>query len=204
MQNVKGTIGYQNVVEAYVKVTNVIPFVTLHKDFLKFLPTSKSLVLDIGAGTGRDAYELSLLGHTVFAIEPLKEFIQAGKANYNSNSNNLYWIDDSLPNLINLAEYDNKVDFILSSSVWHHLNESEQKAAMIRVSNLLKSGGIFALSLRNGPAGAGTHIFPVSVDRTISIAKECYLTPVLELRNQPSLLKNKENVTWARLMLKKA
>lgn len=201
MQQVKGTIGYSNVVQKYVRATNEVPFDILHKEFLKFIPKEQSLILDLGAGTGRDAYELSLKGHLVLAIEPLIGFRIAGQELYKSE--NLKWIDDSLPKLKKLEEYNNKVDFALSSSVWHHLNKIEQDKAIKRVSELLKPNGIFAFSLRNGPAGVGTHVFPTNLQRTIIQSKKYDLEPVFEIDNQPSLMKNKENVKWSKLVLKK-
>lgn len=201
MLQVKGTIGYSKVVQKYVQVTNEIPFEILHNEFLKFIPLEKSLILDLGAGTGRDAYELSLEGHAVLAIEPLTEFRMAGKDLYKSE--NLKWIDDSLPKLKKLTKYENQIDFALSSSVWHHLNEREQEEGIKRVAQLLKPNGIFALLLRNGPAGVGTHVFPTNLQKTINLAKESNLETLFEIDNQPSLMKNKEKVKWSRLVLKK-
>ncbi len=201
MQQIKGTIGYSKFVQKYIKSTNEIPFEIVHKDFLEFLPTAKSLILDIGAGIGRDAYEFSLKGHSVLAIEPLKEFRISGNSLYQSK--NIKWIDDSLPELKKLIEYKNQVDFTLSSGVWHHLNEAEQEMAIRRVTQLLKPNGIFALSLRNGPAGVGIHVFPTNLQKIINYAKDHQLEVVFEIENQPSLMKNKEKVKWSRLVLKK-
>lgn len=201
MIQVKGTIGYSNVVQKYVRATYEIPFEILHKEFLKFIPTEESLILDLGAGTGRDAFEFTLKGHSVLAIEPLDEFRIAGKDLHKSK--NLKWIDDSLPTLKKLTEYENQVDFALSSGVWHHLDEIEQEQAIKRVAELLKQNGIFALSLRNGPAGVGTHIFPTNLQRTINQAEKYNLETLFEIDNQPSLMKNKEMVKWSRLVLKK-
>jgi len=102
-----------------------------------------------------------------------------------------------------LEDYENKIDFVLCSSVWHHLREDEQELAMLQISKLLKPNGILALSLRNGPAGVGTHVFPANHERTISIVLECGMDILLELANQPSLLKNKEQVKWSRLVIQK-
>ncbi len=201
MLETKGTKGYSSVIQKFIKASKSISFEVLHKDFLEFLPTKNSLILDIGAGIGRDAYELAIREYKVIAVEPLKEFRSEGQKNYTSN--NLTWIDDSLPKLNQLDKYLNKFDFILASGIWHHLDRQEQKEAISRISKLLKPEGIFALSLRNGPSGAGTHTFPTNVKYTIEHAKPCNLIPLLILENQPSLLKNKENVKWSRIAFKK-
>ncbi|MEM1324246.1 MAG: class I SAM-dependent methyltransferase [Bacteroidota bacterium] len=201
MTTVPGTSGYAAVVQRYIKVTEEIPFEVLHRDFLPFLPESPSLIVDVGAGTGRDAYVLSEKGHQVLAIEPLQAFREAAKKRYPSTT--WKWIDDALPKLDKLVTFDHQVDFILSSGMWHHLNAAEQQLAMARIAQLLRPGGIAALSLRNGPAGAGSCVFPVPFQQTIAQAKACHLEPLLALDNQPSLMKNKTKVNWSRLVLRK-
>ncbi|MEM6634137.1 MAG: hypothetical protein AAF694_30955, partial [Bacteroidota bacterium] len=61
----------------------------------------------------------------------------------------------------------------------------------------------FALSLRNGPPGAGSYVFPTDVNRIIEQGVACGLVVTLELREQPSLMKHKENVVWSRLVFEK-
>ncbi|WP_279633359.1 class I SAM-dependent methyltransferase [Leptospira dzoumogneensis] len=112
-------------------------------------------------------------------------------------------MDDSLPSLAKLSGYNNQFDFILSSGVWHHLDKEEQLLSMRRVSELLKQNGIFALSLRNGPAGRGTHVFPTDGKISIDHASKFGLRNLLIIENQPSLMKNKEDVAWTRLVFQK-
>lgn len=71
---IKGTEGYASAAEKFTRATLAIPFRELHKDFLKFIPSNESKVLDIGSGIGRDAYELYEMGHVVTAVEPLEDF----------------------------------------------------------------------------------------------------------------------------------
>ncbi|TGK38023.1 class I SAM-dependent methyltransferase [Leptospira andrefontaineae] len=198
---VKGTEGYSNYLEEFIKATCEIDFSDLHKDFLSYIPKEKSNVLDLGAGIGRDAFTFSKMGHSVIAVEPLQEFRQAGVRRYFSDQ--IIWIDDSLPSLTKLSDYHNQFDFILASGVWHHLNEEEQLYSIKRVSELLKSNGIFALSLRNGPPGVGTHVFSTNARMNIDQASKFGLMNLLIIENRPSLMKNKEDVTWTRLVFQK-
>ncbi|TGL62917.1 class I SAM-dependent methyltransferase [Leptospira sarikeiensis] len=199
---IKGTEGYEKCVEEFVTATLSINFFDLHKDFLSFFPKSKSIVLDLGAGIGRDASHLFKMGYTVIAVEPLKEFRSKGSSLYSLDK--IIWIDDSLPELSELKEYDNRFDFILASGVWHHLNGKEQSISIGRISELLKPNGIFALSLRNGPAGVGTQVFSTDSNRTVELASKFGLLNLLLLENQPSLMKNKKEVTWSRLVFQKS
>jgi len=201
MNQISGTKGYSEVAELFIEASNEIDFRELHQAFIEFIPAKASRILDVGAGSGRDAAALADMGHTVVAVEPIKEFRCAGKERYNSST--IEWLDDSLPMLPQLAK-TNQFDVVLASAVWHHLNHDEQQQAMKRIAQLLISGGIFALTLRHGPAGVGTHVFPTDGQQTIENAKSCGLTPLLHLPNQPSLMSGKEAVTWTRLVFKKA
>ncbi|OJJ15417.1 methyltransferase [marine bacterium AO1-C] len=201
-----GTQGYSQVIQKFIEATSTISFEALHQDFLKFIPEKPSRVLDVGAGIGRDAFELWKMGHQITAVEPLEEFREVGQQLYSSAP--IEWIADAFPYLssLDLSTLGNHTsyDFILASGVWHHLNADEQVNSLHRVSELLATHGIFALSLRNGPAGAGTHVFATNVQQTIRQAKQCGLHPVLKLENQPSLMKNKKDVYWARLAFQKS
>jgi SAM-dependent methyltransferase len=199
--HILGTKGYADVTQKFIEATLAIDFMELHQDFLPFIPEKASRLLDLGAGIGRDASVFSKMGHSVVAVEPTEEFQIAGKKLYHSLT--IEWIDDSLPRLSLLGNHANQFDFILASGVWHHLTNEEQFSAMLRIAQLLKLNGIFALTLRHGPPGAGTHIFPTSGKQTIKDAHHCGLTKVLCLENQPSLMKNKEKVSWTKLVFLK-
>ena len=159
-QAVPGTKGYAEGAQKFIQATIAIDFLDLHRDFLPFIPKQPSCILDLGAGIGRDAFELVKRGHWVIALEPIDEFRIAGQTLYPSPQ--LEWLDDSLPMLNLLSLMANEFDLILASGVWHHLEAKQQSVAMRRITHLLKVNSVFAVSLRNGPPGAGSHIFPTS------------------------------------------
>lgn len=202
MDKILGTLGYSTKIQAFIKATLDIPFEVLHKDFMKFFPNKKSNILDLGAGIGRDAYELAKRGHTVVAVEPLNEFRTAGKELFKDQT--IYWIDDALPHLRTLQKLNLKFDFILVSGVWHHLNEQEQGIALKLADNLLLEKGKLALSLRNGPSGVGLHTFPTEGLKIQHWAENLGLKTLLHLKNQSSLMKNKSKVKWSRLVFEKS
>ncbi len=201
MKTTPGTAGYEKHIDRFVTATEQIPFEVLHRAFLPFLPVAPAQVLDLGAGIGRDAYELCQRGFEVTAVEPLITFRQLGQERYRTSS--LIWLDDALPELSTLDTYQDHFDFILISGVWHHLDQTEQEQALIRITALLKVGGKIALSLRHGPAGAGTHAFPISTTDLIRQATIQGLMVRLHLSGQASLLPNKSAVLWTRLVLEK-
>ena len=202
MLQVKGTKGYLEVAESFIEASVAIDFMELHQSIVEFIPTNPGRVLDIGAGVGRDASVISEMGHFVVAVEPIDDFRGTARKLYDSP--NIDWVDDSLPMLTSLGEQPDQFHFVLASAVWHHLDDTEQQLAMSRVSQLLRPGGIFALSLRHGPVGAGTHVFATDGGQTIRHAKACGLTTLLNLPNQSSVMKGKESVTWTRLAFVKS
>lgn len=196
-----GVKGYARVVDQFIDATEAVDFYELHKPFLDFIPAKSSRVLDVGAGVGRDAAVLASMGHSVVAVEPMPNFLAVAKELHNSQ--NIEWVDDALPMLTKFGEMPNQFHFVLASAVWHHIDDTERKLAMSRISQLLCPGGVFALSLRNGPVGGGTHIFTTDGRLTIEIAKAVGFKTLLNLPNQASIIAGKDDVVWTKLVFQR-
>ncbi|NKB70943.1 MAG: methyltransferase domain-containing protein [Candidatus Latescibacteria bacterium] len=202
MHQVEGTKGYAEATERFIEATAAINFKELHQDFIGFIPTKPGRVLDVGAGIGRDAAVFAGMGHAVVAVEPTADFRVAARRLYDSP--NIAWVDDALPMLAGLGRQADQFDFVLASAVWHHLDHVEQEDAMQRIFELVCPEGVFALSLRHGPSGVGTHVFPTHGQQTVDRAEACGFSTLLCRPNQPSLLKGKEEVRWTRLVFVKS
>ncbi len=198
---VLGVSGYSRVVSRFHDLSSSIEFRELHRCILHLIPEPGSTVLDAGAGTGRDAAALAAMGHSVVAIEPMDPFLAQARATYRSPK--IRWVSDSLPGLDELPPEPEQFDFVLCHAVWQHLSEAERAEAFARVAALLRPNGVFALGLRHGPPGAGTHYFPSSAEETVELAATVNLAVELRLENQPSVLPNKTQVTWTRLAFRK-
>ena len=74
---------------------------------------------------------------------------------------------------------------------------------MKRLATLTTNGGILALSLRNGPAGAGIHNFPTDYKQTIKLAERHGFELVSRVTNEPSQIQGKPGVTWSKLAFKR-
>ena len=201
MAQVDGIRGYARVISRFIELTEIVDFNELHQPFLEFIPASPSRVLDIGAGVGRDAAVFAAMGYNVVAIEPMPDFLAAAKQRHDSPR--IEWLDDSLPMLAKLGDATNQFHFVLASAVWHHIDDAERQIAIERISQLLCPGGIFALSLRNGPVGGGTHVFPTDSTKTIRVAESYGFKAVLNIFDQPSLIKGKNNVVWTKLAFRR-
>jgi SAM-dependent methyltransferase len=198
MHKAQGTEGYAEAAAALIPQYEAISFVEVHGAEIHLLPTVPGRVLDIGAGTGRDAAWFAAQGHSVVAVEPVAEFRAAAMELHRSSS--IEWLDDALPELTRILSRRQSFDTILLSAVWMHLDESERRAGMARLAPLLSPGGILLLSLRHGPVPVRRRMFLVSGEETIELAVRHGLRPVLNMQTESTQgLNRAAGVTWTRL-----
>lgn len=202
MGEVPGTQGYGNSVERFIAATRDLSFHVVCKGVAGFIPDEPARVLDVGAGIGQNAAALAEMGHEVVAVEPMKPFLDHGRSRYSQLP--IDWYQDSLPWLGKIATKEKPFGFILVEAVWHHLDENERQQALTRLAGILHRDGICAISLRNGPPGAGTRVFPTDAGRTVRQAETSGLDCVYCSETLPSVLPGKEQVNWTRVVLRKA
>lgn len=130
-------------------------------------PAPGARIADIGAGTGRDAAWLAKMGYLVSAVEPVREFREAGQKLHPSEA--IEWLDDRLPDLATLCTLA-PFDAVILCAVWHHLDESDRAQAWPNIAAATASGGRLIMSLRHEPGTPDRQTFPVSADRTIEAA----------------------------------
>lgn len=198
---VPGTAGYGRAVEHFVDLSRALSFDVVCRDFLRFLPEPPARVLDAGAGAGQNAAALTEKGHEVVAVEPFGPFLDAARAGYPQHG--VLWLNDSLPELATVPDQETGFDFILATGVWHHLSSAEQSRALERFRDLLKPGARCALSLRNGPPGLGTCVYPTCVRAILDDASGLGFETDFLIEDQPSLLPGKDDVRWSRVVLRK-
>ncbi|MEQ8355584.1 MAG: class I SAM-dependent methyltransferase [Kiloniellaceae bacterium] len=193
---VSGTEGYAEEAEEILVRYEQAAFERLHAAILHLIPSTPATVLDIGAGTGRDAAAFAALGHSVVAVEPTAKLRDGAKALHLSPR--IEWLDDSLPDLAGLAGRAASFDLIMMTAVWMHLDRSQRRRGMPRLAGLLRPGGILILTLRHGPVPKGRRMFEVSAEETTELARTTGLEPELHQENQDGLFK-RPGVTWTRL-----
>jgi 2-polyprenyl-3-methyl-5-hydroxy-6-metoxy-1,4-benzoquinol methylase len=199
----KSTQGYSEQAAALIPRYEALSFVDHHRHELHLLPTSPSQILDIGAGTGSAAAWFAEQGHQVLAVEPTAEFRSAAIQLHPSAS--IEWIDDSLPELNVVLAHKQLFDVIMLSAVWMHLDESERRTAIPRLTSLLAQEGVLVLSLRHGVIPAGRRMFQVSSEETIELAHQSSLECVLNVQTESIQALNRANgVRWTRLAFRRS
>lgn len=184
-------------------------FEEVHKSWSQFLPAiikkSNSRILDIGAGSGRDAKylaELAVKIHSkdnnfqIFAAEPAQDLSLVGQKT--TLGLNVKWLEDSLPALSRVTEQEVSFDLILLSAVWMHIPPIDRAGSIRKLAKLLKPGGKLVISLRHGQTNKECkqrkmHI--VSADELIRLATDVGLFSKLETEKEQDKL-GRNHVSW--------
>jgi SAM-dependent methyltransferase len=197
---VSGTENYAEEAPELLKRYESISFDDAHRSVMHVLPKEPCRVLDIGAGTGRDAAAFAALGHRVVAVEPTEEMRRGAMALHPTPS--IEWLDDSLPDLARLATRDEEFDVVMLTAVWMHLDVQQRRRAMPNVARLVRNGGMIIMTLRHGPVPPGRRMFEVSAEETIGQAAPLRLVCVL---NRPAELSLRQpGVSWTRIAFQKS
>lgn len=199
-RSVSGTEGYAAEADALARQYESITFAEAHAPYLDVIPTAPSCVLDIGAGTGRDAAALAEMGHQVVAAEPTAE-MRAHAARLHPSSR-IEWVDDSLPELAVLTARGETFDLVMMTAVWMHLDDDQRRGAMPAVARLVRPGGTFIMSLRYGPVPAGRRMFVVTAEETIALAADANLAVTCRFDNQPGGF-GRTDVSWTKLVFER-
>ena len=175
---------------------------SIHAPWARFFPKSPARILDIGAGTGRDAGWFASLGHSVLAVEPTDP-LRRGAANLHP-APELTWLDDRLPGLEETRARGETFDLILMHAVWMHLTEAERTEGMANVASLLAPGGRIAMRLRHGEVPEGRRMFNVTGAETIALAAKHGLRNLMQDRAESIQAENRAKQNeWTTLVFEK-
>jgi len=170
----------------------------LHKVLVPHLPRAPAAVLDVGAGSGRDAAWLAGQGHSVLAVEPSETMRMEGQRRHPQPG--ITWMTDALPALDTVFRLGAAFDVILLSAVWMHVPPGDRPRAFRKLVTLLKPGGTLTISLRLGPPEPDRDMHPVDEAEIEALAR-AHGVAVLEVEQSPDRL-GRSDVSWVQMVLR--
>jgi SAM-dependent methyltransferase len=174
--------------------------VRVHAWLIDVLPEQPRCILDVGAGSGRDAAWFASLGHDVVAVEPAEDMIREARRRHPHPAIN-WVVGDRLPGLETTMRLGKSFDLILLSAVWMHVAPADRPRALRKLTSLLNPGGRIAITLRHGPPSPGQIVHEVSVAEIEAICRAC--GAYVERCNGPIPdLRGRADVTWTEVLVR--
>ncbi|MFF9395964.1 class I SAM-dependent methyltransferase [Streptomyces griseoluteus] len=174
-----------------------VTFEEVHGGVLDLLPPAPAKVLDVGAGTGRDAVALARRGYQVVGAEPVRELREVAQSL--NPCEDVRWVEDSLPTLSHLH---GPFELVLLSAVWMHLAPAERGQAMERLTTLLAPMGLLVVSLRRGVPPTDRVMFDVPAEEIVRDGERAALRLVRLVAEGTDRLGRAE-VWWQTVVLRK-
>jgi SAM-dependent methyltransferase len=174
-----------------------LSFQQIHAGLIDMLPAPGATVLDVGAGSGRDAAWLAANGYDVVAVEPSEAMLAHARTLHSSSR--IHWLSDNLPDLANVRRLGLSFDFILLSAVWMHIPPTERQRSLRKLATLLAPKGRIAISLRLGAPDTERAMYTVSLSELSSLAQQFGLRVVHTADSQDKL--GRSEVSWTNVVL---
>ena len=177
-----------------------LSFYDIFQDVAVFFSNSITTVLDVGAGSGRDAAALADMGFYVTAVEPSERMRTLASSRYKSEK--ISWVNDSLPLLREVIKNQQTFDLILISAVWMHLSVQERIESLKNLRTLLTPGGNIIITLRLGPEEPDRKIKIINTEELLENASMFGLTVayVSEIKDDSF---NRAQIKWQKVVLTK-
>lgn len=161
---------YDQNAEQLVSQYESLTFEHVHPALLDLLPPPGATILDVGAGSGRDAAWFAAKGYEVVAVEPSEAMRTLARQRHPSQR--IHWVADSLPDLAQVRRLGLRFDLILLSAVWMHVPPAARQRALRRLATLLSPNGRLAISLRIGPPDTGRAMYEVTLPELTAMARQ--------------------------------
>lgn len=173
-----------------------IEFESVHYAWKKDWPKKGKNVLDVGAGSGRDAKWFAKHGCNVLAVEPAETMRKLGEEN---TPVEVTWLEDELPTLYKVRKLSCRYDLILVSAVWMHLPVMRRYKALSVLAKLLTKKGKIVITLRQGSFDDGRKSFGVSLIEIERLTKQIGLNIAYIADSGDA--QGRTDVTWQTVVL---
>ena len=157
-----------------------LSFEDIHAQVLDLLPDCAGCILDVGAGTGRDAAWFAANGHNVVAVEPSAQFRAAGQERHQSPD--IRWMNDTLPALERVLRSKLTFDLVWVSAVWMHVPRSVRARAFRKLVSVMSPGASMMFSLRRGPPPLDRPMEPATAAEVEELAQRHGLQTIRRTR----------------------
>lgn len=174
-----------------------LSFEDVHADLIDLLPAPGATVLDVGAGSGRDAVWFAARGDDVVAVEPSDAMLAHARERHPDSR--IHWLSDSLPDLAQVRRLGLNFDLIVLSAVWMHLPPPARQRTLRKLATLLAPKGRIAISLRLGTPDAERAMHAVSLPELTMLAQQFGLRIVRTTDSRDKL--GRSEVSWTNVVL---
>ena len=176
-----------------------LTFEQVHLPIFDLVPKTGACVLDVGAGSGRDAAWFATGdNNTVFAIEPSRAMRTTGRARHASSK--IRWVDDSLPGLEKVMRTKLTFDLIWLSGIWTHIPPSAHTRAFRKMVSVLRPGGSMMISVRQGSLPPDRPMTPVTAGEIEELGRHYGLQTVRRVTSVDA--SGRPDVFWEVLWLR--
>ena len=195
-----------NTIEYYSKNANrffqkyeKLQFEEINTFWTYLMPPDKVKVLDIGAGSGRDALWMAQKGHDVIAVEPADGLRALAKKKHSRQP--IRWVKDNLPELQKINRLELKFELILLNAVWMHVPPRFKEEAFNNLVGLLSEGGNLVITLRYGPSPDERMMYPICKKEFTLFTKAKRVSLVKDIKSDD--LFGRPDVSWETIIFQK-
>ncbi len=167
-------------------------FENVHAQVLDLLPEAGASVLDVGAGSGRDAAWFASEGYQVTAVEPSSKLREAARTR--QTSPNIHWINDRLPSLKEVLRSKLTFDLVWLSAMWMHVPPKHQRRALRNLVSVMSPGASMMISLRQGPPDPSRPMCEVRTNELERLARDCGLQVTAETGRED--VQERPGISW--------
>lgn len=170
----------------------------LHKLLLKHIP-QKSILLDIGFGSGRDLDFLYSQGDDIWGIDPSVKFVENIRQKYPDLQEQFF--KAGIPFDKKSIGLNRKFDAVISIAMWMHLEHTQYDAAVTSIVSVVKDSSVVVISYSEGSRVNDERYFEeVDLKYLIKLFEERIFSLVETVRNNDSL--DRDSLTWVTVVFK--